>query len=399
MTESLKDSVAVFEGSSRALKVASDRPLTKALVGREVLVIGHYGGSNTGDEAMLVSLLAMLPPSIHVSIVTKDSALQRGHEQNIGHVAMEPRAVFRAIRSANMVLLGGGTHFHDDYRGGRLRRHYTYMARYLAVFAIAKLFRKRIYYVGMGFGPFSYRFTKLLTRCILSLADGISVRDQASLDEAVKLGAGSKTLRSFDLAACLAPSLSPETCVDDRCLAVSITDMPGMEGNLVSGEQVFSLLADSLRTLLRARPDLRIKVIVVRGGTRESDLEVSGRLVEALSDYSDRVTLVPYLSDPVAVLNEFKTSFAACVMRYHGGMFAYLAGCRMLLLPYHRKLIDLSHEIGLSSMACPPLSQLDSETLVTRLSDLMDAGSTDFKPTLPVAVAQEMVQKNAAFWN
>jgi polysaccharide pyruvyl transferase WcaK-like protein len=373
--------------------------MEKTAASQEVLIVGHYGGSNTGDEAMLMSLLEVLPPSMNVSIVTKDSTLERHGKQHVSAVGLQTKAVLRALVAADMVILGGGTHFHDDYRGGRLLRHYIYMSRYLAVFAIAKLLGKRVYCIGMGFGPFKYRLTKLLSRCTLALTDGISVRDQASLDEAVALGAGSKTVRAFDLAALLTPSVPQSTSPDQVYLAVSVTDIPGVDGSIVSQERVLGMMTESLRTLLRLRPEVHVKVIVVRGGARESDLEVSERLVAALSAYSDRVKLVPYMPDPLAVLNEFRTSLAACVMRYHAGMFAYLAGCRLLLLPYHRKLVDLSHEIGLPSMACPPLAELDGDMLADQLSDLMNSESSSFTPTLPVSAAKSMALKNAMFWN
>jgi polysaccharide pyruvyl transferase WcaK-like protein len=298
-----------------------------------------------------------------------------------------------------MVLLGGGTHFQDDYRGRRLARHYLYMTKYLAVFAVAKLLRKKVYCVGMGFGPFQYRVTKILSRFTLALADGISVRDQASLNEAVALGAGHKTVRAFDLAALLTPSTVHSDSTGKQYLAVSVTDIPGIEGNLMSREKIVGMLAKALHTVLQLRPEVHVKVIVVRGGDRESDLEISERLVDALSADSTRVKLVPYTPDPMTVLNEFRTSLAACVMRYHAGMFAYLAGCRLLLLPYHRKLADLGREIGLAESSCPTLAKLDGDTLANQLVDLMEPESSNFSPTLPVSTARTLAMKNATFWN
>lgn len=366
---------------------------------QHVLIVGHYGGSNTGDEAMLMSLLSVLPRSTKISVVMKDSSLGQPATERVGAIRLRATSILRAVTAANMVLLGGGTHFHDDYRGRRLARHYLYMTKYLGVFAVAKLLRKKVYCVGMGFGPFKYRVTKMLSRLTLAFADGISVRDQASLDEAVALGAGHKTVRAFDLAALMTPSTAYSGSTDRQYLAVSVTDIPGIEGNFVSGEKIIGMLAKSLQALLQLRPEVHVKVIVVRGGKREGDLEISERLVSALSKYSARVKLVPYTPDPMAVLNEFRTSLAACVMRYHAGMFAYLAGCRLLLLPYHRKLADLGREIGLAESACPTLAKLDGDTLASQLSDLMKPESSNFNPTLPVSTARALAMKNATFWN
>ena len=125
---------------------------------------------------------------------------------------------------------------------------------------------------------------------------------------------------------------------------------------------------------------------------------MSNLLLWQLGEFADRVTLVPYSSDREALFREFRTSWAACVMRYHAGMLAYLAGCRLLLLPYHRKLTDLGQELGLPDSACPSLQRLTAERLARLLSDLMNSDQ-EFVPKLPVSVAKDMALKNFAFLN
>lgn len=367
--------------------------------GERLLIVGHYGGSNTGDELMLESILESLPDSARVAVVAKRELPEIATRRNVVFVNKTLIAVLRALRSADTVLLGGGTHFHDDYRGVRLLRHYRYMARYVLVFALAKLLRKRVYCIGMGIGPFALWSTRLLTRCAFALADGISVRDAASLNEAAMLGAGQKTVRAFDLTGLMGSSASRNTtAADPRYLAISVTDIHGSEGRALKRDKFIDILVPALGILLSARPGIHVKVIVVRGGERESDTEMSNLLLRQLGEFADRVTLVPYSSDREALFREFRTSWAACVMRYHAGMLAYLAGCRLLLLPYHRKLTDLGQELGLPDSACPSLQRLTAERLARLLSDLMNSDQ-EFVPKLPVSVAKDMALKNFAFLN
>jgi polysaccharide pyruvyl transferase WcaK-like protein len=251
----------------------------------------------------------------------------------------------------------------------------------------------------MGIGPFARWPTRLLTRCAFALADGISVRDAASFNEAAELGAGRKTVRAFDLTGVMGSSASRNTTAGDpKYLAISVTDIPGSEGKILKRDKFIEILAAALVSLLRQRTEIYVKVIVVRGGERESDAKLSNLLLQRLGEFADRVTLVPYSPDREAMLREFRTSWAACVMRYHAGMLAYLAGCRLLLLPYHRKLIDLGQELGLPESASPSLHRLNAERLEGLLSDLMDSHDT-FVPKLPVAVAREMALRNFAFLN
>ena len=363
---------------------------------RKALLIGHYGGANTGDEAMLVSLLHALPKSLAIDIVAKnDAALPLDGREDIRAIGMGAIAVLKAAWSADIVILGGGTHFHDDYLGARLLRHYRYMARYVAVFCISKMLRKRVFFLGMGIGPLRRWPSRLIARCAFALADGISVRDQASLEEASALGAGKKTLRAFDLTALkFADQITSAKPSNPLWLAVSLTDIPGSESKLVGRMRLVETLAGGLGQLLATRHDVCVKVVVIRGGERESDIELSQLLVEALSKYRDRVKLHPYSHDPEDCAREFRSSYAACVMRYHAGLLAYLAGCRLLLLPYHRKLVDLGCELGLSPSACPPLHSLTASVLAKHLSELISAESAEYAATLPIRTARELALRN-----
>jgi polysaccharide pyruvyl transferase WcaK-like protein len=360
------------------------------------LLVGHYGGSNTGDEAMLSSLLDMLPGRLKIAVTTKAKSIEQ-HEgkREVHAVHATVWSVLRALLAADIVLLGGGTHFHDDYRGTRLIRHYRYMTRFVVVFAIARLLRKRVYFVGIGVGPFRHRATTVLTRLALALAHAVSVRDKASFEEAARLGAKGKTIQAFDLVA-MAGGVRRPALTDQNCLAVSLTDVPGIEGNRLNRDAVLDLVGSSLEALLKTHSDIRIKIVIARGGNRESDIEVSHRLANMLAEYSERVSLVQYCPNPEDLLYELRTAGAACVMRYHAGMLAYLAGCRLLLLPYHRKLVDLGRELGLPKSACPPLPDLNVDTLTQLLSNLMTSHAL-FTAQLPVSEARDLARRNLAF--
>jgi polysaccharide pyruvyl transferase WcaK-like protein len=140
-----------------------------------------------------------------------------------------------------------------------------------------------------------------------------------------------------------------------------------------------------------------VRLFVIRGGQREDDFAATARLYRALTAIDPaRVEIVPYLDDPRLTLHKLRECGAFIATRFHAGVLAYLAGCRLLLLAYHRKLSDLAHEIGLAAQACVPVAPDITETLlVERIEGLLseDAG---YQPTLPVNTATARARRSIA---
>ncbi|MBZ5565193.1 MAG: polysaccharide pyruvyl transferase family protein [Acidobacteriia bacterium] len=372
---------------------------------RRPLVIGHYGGCNTGDEAMLAGLLSAVTPELRqrAAVVVKDESFEPpflDHEVKVVPAGLVP--VLRALLNTDALVLGGGTHFHDDYTTLRYLRHFRYMLRYVGLSMLAKMLGRQVSWLGMGFGPFYRRPTQWLTRLGLKFCDHVSVRDAKSREEVAAWVPPEKIAVTFDLAAllignshgCFLPS-RPEGF---RCstLGVSLTSV---RNSLTSGPWVDAAvrrrLASALNRTLAENRNLRLKVLVLRGGHREDDQAVSKKLFDFISRaHSGRVDFVPYHPDPEVTLEEIAACDAMVAARYHAGVLGYLTGCRLLFLAYHRKVCDLAKEIGLPDDACVRVSEaLEEELLVNRLRRLVH-GDQAFRASLPVPDATQRALGN-----
>jgi polysaccharide pyruvyl transferase WcaK-like protein len=369
-------------------------------------IFGHYGGHNTGDEAMLRGLTAFLRPwSKRIVVMTKAGvcppylAGPAVHAVKAGLIGLLP-----AVLQSDAVVLGGGTHFHDDYQPRRYLRHFVYMARIVALTFVARTFRKPVFWIGMGIGPLNRVSARWLTRIGLSLCSGISVRDLASLREVQRLGSHPTLTRAFDLAAQM-PAVfeesrnprTPETG-GPSTIGVSLTSVAATAyGAAEFDEQLERSLAKCLGERLRADGRLRIRVFVIRGGEREDDATISARFRDRFEpELLRRVELVPYLEDPEATFREVTRCDAFIATRYHAAILAYLAGCKLLLLAYHRKLSDLVSEIGLGPAACIALSEPFSDERLRRSLNGLFNGCADFTPRFPTSDAIERSSLNAA---
>lgn len=142
----------------------------------KVVLSGYFGFGNAGDEAILaaeVAALRQLIPQVEIAVLSGNP-----HETAATYnVEAEPRgnlwAVSRALRSADLLISGGGSLLQDITSN----RSIPY---YLGVVALAKLLGKKVMLYGNGVGPIRNPFNRLLVRWLGNWVDLITVRDEGS---------------------------------------------------------------------------------------------------------------------------------------------------------------------------------------------------------------------------
>lgn len=369
------------------------------------LVLGHYGGHNTGDDAMLMGLTVSGGPQWwkQMVVVTKDGVLPP-YLATTGVRAIRATlgAVLRELPRVQGIVVGGGTHFHDDYVGRRYLRHARYLLLFVGTALLAKALRKRVLWLSLGFGPFFRTPTKWLTRIGLRLCDQVTVRDAQSYRDVAPWIAPARLGVTFDLAALLADgaegrlgNASPQE-KSAHLLGISVTSVQNSKtGGPVVDAIFWDRFGDSLATLLTQRPEVRVRLFIMRGGTHDDDTALTARVYARLREINPtRVDVIAYEADPTTTLRKIGECQAFIATRFHSGVLAYLSRCHLLFLTYHRKVLDLAKEIGLSPHACIELcDSVTEEDLLNRMSALLD-GEPGHRPTLPVSEALRRARLN-----
>lgn len=158
------------------------------------LLVGNYGVGNWGDEALRERFLSRFP-DVHWTVLT-------AHPSAAGDVPRLPCGIrsflqldwlrtLRAFRSADAMVLGGGTLFTD------IESPLACVLWSLHV-AAARFFRVPVYAAGQGIGPFRTWLGEALARWSLRRCVFVSVRDDASATRAESFQLNSKIVRSFD---------------------------------------------------------------------------------------------------------------------------------------------------------------------------------------------------------
>lgn len=137
------------------------------------VLCGYYGMGNGGDEALLATLLQMLPAGVTPVVLSGNpiETAQRYGVETVPRKALGP--VIRALRGAEVLIWGGGSLLQDAtslqnpvYYGGLM-----VLAQWLGLKTIAW---------GQGIGPLSHPLSQGLGRYALGHCNAVSVRDNGS---------------------------------------------------------------------------------------------------------------------------------------------------------------------------------------------------------------------------
>ncbi|MBC7883063.1 MAG: polysaccharide pyruvyl transferase CsaB, partial [Anaerolineae bacterium] len=137
----------------------------------QAVLCGYYGFANGGDEALLATLLQMLPSNVEPVILTKDPLTARYGVPCCDRWNLV--AVSQAIARADAFIWGGGSLLQDVTGPSSL-------LYYGGLMALAQTLGKRTIAWAQGIGPLKSAWSQTLTRRILQKCTAISVRDQGS---------------------------------------------------------------------------------------------------------------------------------------------------------------------------------------------------------------------------
>lgn len=142
----------------------------------DILILGYYGFKNSGDDALLLSIIQQLYSKKED---LKCLVLSNNPEEtkNIYKVSSVDRnsiiKVISSIAKTKMLLVGGGTLIQDSTSTKSL-------LYYLFIIAVALLFNKKVMLYANGIGPIKKENEKI-TRFILNKVDIITLRDKMSV--------------------------------------------------------------------------------------------------------------------------------------------------------------------------------------------------------------------------
>jgi polysaccharide pyruvyl transferase CsaB len=307
----------------------------------QAVLCGYYGMGNGGDEALLASLLQMLPDHIQPVVL---SANPKQTEMLHKVEASDRRSIvsiIKTLKRSDIFIWGGGSLMQD-----------------------ATSFRNPIYYGGLmglaqgmglktvawaqGIGPLNSNLTKWITKKAFTKCDRISVRDSGS----------AQLLLNWQINSTIAPD--PVWALNSQPLEGLWTKpAPRIAIMLRSHPQ---LTADRLNCLIQAIKNLQkstgafILLIPFQPSHdceialkihREIHHEIQGEIHLELGNKEEQ-SMVITETNPRSLKGIFKGVEMAIAMRYHGLIMAAAEGCKCSAISYDPKVSRLMTDLDLT---------------------------------------------------
>lgn len=305
------------------------------------VLCGYYGMGNGGDEALLASLLQMLPASV-TPVVLSGNPAETSQRYGVEAVARKSAgAVITALRGAQYFIWGGGSLMQDVssainplYYGGLMG-----LAQRLGLQTIAW---------AQGLGPLNRQTSQWITRQALRGCQAVSVRD----------GRSAQLLADWQVSCWLAP---------DPVWALEASPVPGLA----------DLPAPRVAVALRPHPNLNQErldrlAIALRDFQQATETCIvlvpfqpvkDGAIAAHLAAYLTGPHKILSLTDPRQLKGLFRGIEMTLGMRFHALVMSAAEGCRSFAISYDPKVSQLMADAdipGWSLESDAPLPSLPS---------------------------------------
>ncbi|MBR8834619.1 MAG: polysaccharide pyruvyl transferase CsaB [Stigonema ocellatum SAG 48.90 = DSM 106950] len=289
------------------------------------LLSGYYGKGNGGDEALLATLLQMLPPHVMPVVLSGDPQQTRDRYGVEACSRMAVLPLLQALRSCDALIWGGGSLIQDAtsavspfYYGGMM--------------ALAQKMGLKTVAWAQGIGPVKRPITRWLARQTFGGCTKVSVRDRAS----------AAMLTDWQIPCILAP---------DPVWALEGKPVPG-EWDLPAPRVAVTLrshpqltetrLANLTRALVDFQKATQTFIILLPFQQRQ-DLHIAQAIHRQMRDTSK----ILCLEEPQLLKGVFRGVEMAIGMRLHSLIMAASVGCRCFALSYDPKINRLMEDLDM----------------------------------------------------
>lgn len=310
--------------------------------------IGYQGFGNLGDEAILAGIEVLLAQTpIHVTaVIVGDrapvAAFSGARRFAARRLVPQPRTL-AALRGVRVLFFTGGGLIHDHWP--------LVIPQYLAWSFLARLFRRRIVWLGVGIGPLRTRRSRWLARLTLTLASAVTVRDEASRVLAQGLGRPDAMVIPDPAIYNARPAPAPRSG-----LAIVVRALPRRKrgAQLALERALVEFVSDHVSRAERV-------VIMTFGGAM--DQRLAGAIATKAASGASIVELDELPPEPASALQQLASFDAIVTVRLHGLVLASLARTPWVAIAYDEKVEGVAASLGADRRRVIPLEGLTGNAL------------------------------------
>ncbi|SFL88605.1 polysaccharide pyruvyl transferase CsaB [Paenibacillus sp. 1_12] len=322
---------------------------------KKIVISGYYGFDNSGDEAVLQSILLALEEQGRnqgiriIPVVLSADPAKTSQTYGVEAVhRMSPGALIRAIRSADGLISGGGSLL-QDATGAKT------IPYYLGILKLAQWLGKPTFIYSQGIGPV-YRgmffgwIRSVFNRCRL-----VSVRDVESKQLLLKMKVKNEIIVVPDPVMGMPLNTGEHGIIETLSMDTPIIGISVRYWNQDRSE--IKAIAEAI-TMILEKTDSQIRFLPFH---LPSDEEASNMIRAQLDgQYNERISISHGVTHPQQMLAEVGRCDLLIGMRLHSLIYAASQLVPLLGISYDPKIDQFLNRLDMQSVA--HTSSIDNET-------------------------------------
>jgi len=326
----------------------------------KIMISGYYGFNNTGDEAILTTMVRDFKEKIpQIKIVTlSNKPLQTSQFYDIDSInRLNLIKILSCLRDTNLFISGGGGLLQDSTGKG------WSILYYLGLILIARIFSVPIIIYAQGIGPINKQINRKLVKWILNKVDLITVRDSASKELLENLGIINSSIYVNSDAAFLLkkrqvtdiinkyPHIKSLICSNScSTIGISVRDFDEENKDL---KRVFAKLVDDLIEYYK------VKVVFLPFKFNE-DVYISEEIISLMKN-KNQIDILKTKLEPEELLSLLPQFSLMVGVRLHSIIFSAIANIPFIAINYDPKVKNFVENLCLPEL----LLELENISLKT----------------------------------
>lgn len=297
----------------------------------QILMAGHFGAGNVGDDAIMLGFLEGLGQSGVEATVMSGTPEETFRSYGVRGIPRKDKGAFASeLENIDALVFAGGSIFQDV-------TSVKSAIFYASLVKKAKQAGKKVYLVGQGVGPLTSFFGKRAAIGAFNAADAVVVRDPISAQTLKDLGVRRPVSVGADLAFLLQPP--PPSSGGDSSFAVadmkSVGVAPRMWGK--NSKEVVACFGEFCRLMFQAR---YVPVLI------PMDRHQDTPMIQAICDaQGGKIPDLRKITSPTQLQARLSRMEAIVSMRLHGGILAATVGVPSLMVSYDPKVTAFAKSI------------------------------------------------------
>ena len=313
----------------------------------KIMISGYYGFNNTGDEAILKSMVGAFKekiPQIKITVLSQ-SPLQTSQTYQVKAInRLHLINIMRSLRDTNLFISGGGGLLQDSTGKG------WSILYYLGLILVAKTVKVPVMIYAQGIGPVNKQINKKLMKWILNKVDLITVRDKPSKELLENLGVVKPSIYVNSDPVFLLKKKNIKNIIDRYPLIQQLINSDNRpligvsvreyKGNGLDSKSIFAQAADYLVENYQAK-------IIFLPFKFDEDVYSSE---EILSLMKNKAEVLKIKLEPEELLSVLSRLSLLVGVRLHSIIFSSIANIPFVAFNYDPKVKYFVEDLGLSEL-------------------------------------------------